>query len=137
MTEVIEFQGLKTHTSFYFKNRKAERKYWDDMLKESALKYKNTFSKYMHEKLHVYFSFHKIFKWFALGTLLAMWIAIFNGYNTINATVVIVDGISSLLFAILSCGFKFKFKQFVLSVTLMELFNSPDLLEEVREQLLK
>ena len=42
---MLEFKGLKTQSSYNFKNKKEETIYWNSVLLESALRYKTEFEK--------------------------------------------------------------------------------------------
>jgi hypothetical protein len=131
MTKVIQFTGLRTRTSFHFKNKKEESKYWDDMLKESALRYKNTFSKYLNEKLHVYISFYKIFQWSSLAMLLPFWIAVANK----NIPLMYGNTVIIAILAGVSIIYYLKSKTQLSAIAMLEVFT--DILEDVREDMLK
>ena len=124
----IEFGGLKTSTSFNFKNKKAEGKYWDYVLIESALRFKNEFSKFLREKLHVIFSWHIIFKILSIIMLIPLWIAFING----NLFIGMADSFLALSFGFISLIYYFKFRSFVITVAVTEEINSVEFLEELR-----
>jgi hypothetical protein len=131
--EKEEFVGFKTHTSFYFKNKKERERYWDDLLIESVVKYKDEFSKYLHELTHVYLSLGTIFKYFMYGALILTWIAFFNH----NVLLMMINGSLTIIFTALSAVYLFKCRSQILKTMLSDELNSIEFLEKLRDFIIK
>ena len=132
MSKLLEFNGLRTQTSFYFKNKKAESKYWKDLLIESAQRYKNEFEKYMNEKLHVLLTYMLIFKYASITMLFLFVVSLLSGNN-----LEIFNLISCLLFALTSFIFYLRFTAFSIKVIITQTLNTPEFVEDMRELVLK
>ena len=133
MSKILEFNGLRTQTSFYFKNKKSEGEYWRDLLIESAQRYKNRFEKYMKEKLHVLFSYMLIFKYMSYG-MLVLFIISLNGNNS---KLIFFNLITGIFLLALSFIFYYKFTAFSIKVLITEALNTIEFVEEMRGMVLK
>ncbi|MFA5153388.1 MAG: hypothetical protein WC554_12565 [Clostridia bacterium] len=129
MTKVIEFEGLRTSTSFNFKNKKERAEYWDELLKNSALRFKNEYSRFLHEKLHVFFSLVQIFKIFSILCVFLTLSAFINS----NEMLFIVNGILTFIFLCLFVGYHLKFKSFVIGVIITEKIHTIEFIEALQE----
>lgn len=130
--KIIEYDHLITHTSFNFKNRKKEAEYWDNLLMDSPLRFKNEYSQFLHEKLHVIFSFSQIFKYFALGCSVLFLFSVIN-----NSQLLLVNGLASLIFFGLHIGYYMKFVSFAIAVAVTDEINSVEFIEKLRDLIIE
>lgn len=126
--EELEYDHLITRTSFNFKNEKEEAEYWDTLLIESPIRFKNTFSKYLRERLLVRYSYYKIFQYFFYGMLV---LALINPY------LVWFNIGFALVFSVLSLVFYWKYRIFGIKVQFTELMHTDDFLEMLRDEVIK
>ncbi len=94
MEKILEFNGLRFKTSFKFKNKKEECKYFNNSLIESIYKYQREQKKYYFEKLHILISYKTLCK---LSAFLMFIPIIFLINNHISFLFI---GISILLFLV-------------------------------------
>ena len=129
MTKVIEFNGLRTSTSYNFKNKKEECNFWDNLLIESPLRFRNEYSKFLHEKLHVIFSLSQIFRLFAALCAFLTLMAYVNS----NGLLFVVNGISTIICLGLFGGYYLKFKSFAISVAVTDEIHTIEFVEALQE----
>lgn len=129
----LEFNGLKTHTTLNFRNKREEVQYWSNLLLDSVIRYKNEFSKYLNEKLHVLFTWMLIFRYTSYGILIFFIISLFNQ----NRLLMLINLSLGLLTALISFVYYFKFGLFASKVMITETLNTPEFLEELREIIIK
>lgn len=129
MTKIIEFEGLRTTTSFNFRNKKERVKYWDSLLKDSALRFKNEYSQFLHQKLHVFFSFALILKLF---TALCAFLTLAAHINA-NELLFIINGALTIISLALFAYFHFKFKSFAISVAITDQIHTIKFIEALQE----
>ena len=128
MKQIIEYDKLITHTSFNFNSKKEEANYWDNLLIESPIKFKNEYSNFLHEKLHVYYSFSQIFKYSGIGCLILC---------LINPSIILWNLVFSATFFCIGGGFYLKFKSFAISVIITDAINTIEFVNLLREEVIK
>jgi hypothetical protein len=132
MIKTLEFKGLRFHTSFNFKNKKEKGKYFDNLLLESTIRFKNELSKYFNEKLHVLISYSVIFIIFGIGTtFLALLALLFN-----NISLFFYDGVLTCIFMIISLTLYNKFKISAFKCSFTEAINTDKFLEDLQQELI-
>lgn len=133
MIKTLEFKRLKFHTSFNFKNKKEKGKYFDNLLLESTIRFKNELSKYFNEKLHILISYSVMFMIFSIGTtFLALLALLFN-----NISLFFCDSILTCIFMIICLILYNKFKISAFKCSFTEAINTDKFLEDLQQELIK
>lgn len=125
----IIFHGLRFNTSFNFKNKKQEAKYWDNLLIKNPANYRLEFNQYLDEKLHVIFSFYKIYNYLFYFFLIFILLAPKDLF-LLNAGMMAVIGIITTVYY-------FKFQSFARAVEITKTIHTLEFVEELRKIILE